>query len=132
MSVRRLLAATVMMMVFSVLWNGLVHLVVLEGAERALVALTRPSDQRSFVLALLLTGLLAFVFAWSFATTVRAGVPRPGLVHGLFFAIIAGLLVDFNQFIVYPIPGHLALAWFGFGVVEFCIWGLIAAKVVRS
>jgi hypothetical protein len=37
------------------------------------------------------------------------------------------LLVDFNQYILYPIPAGLALAWFGFGFVEFCVYGLLAA-----
>ncbi|WP_157205545.1 hypothetical protein [Methylomonas koyamae] len=47
--------------------------------------------------------------------------------HGAFF----GLLADLNQFLLYPIAGTLALAWFGCGVVEFCGYGLLAYRLHR-
>jgi hypothetical protein len=57
----------------------------------------------------------------------RRGTWREGLRHGLFFAALAGLLVNLNQYLLYPIPASLALAWFGFGVLEFCGYGLLTS-----
>ncbi|ATG88786.1 hypothetical protein [Methylomonas koyamae] len=47
--------------------------------------------------------------------------------HGAFF----GLLDDLSQFLLYPIPGTLVLAWFGCGVVGFCGFGLLAYRLYR-
>ncbi len=45
--------------------------------------------------------------------------------------MLAGLLVDLNQYILYPVPGGLAAAWFAFGFVEFCIYGMLATLLYR-
>jgi hypothetical protein len=50
-----------------------------------------------------------------------------GIVYGLFFAAVAGLLVDVNQYVLYPIPGSLAWTWFAGGVVEFCLYGALVS-----
>lgn len=63
---------------------------------------------------------------------LRGGGLRRGLGHGVFLAIVADLLVELNQFIVYEISHDLALMWIGFSVVEFCIWGIINAKIFGS
>ena len=53
-----------------------------------------------------------------------------GLLHGLLFALLAGLLVDLNQYLLYPIPATLALSWFGFALVEFPLYGVLAAYML--
>jgi hypothetical protein len=124
MALRRTAMAVAALFAFSIVWNGLVHLLVLREAEQAVAAFARPVEDRNMVLALLLTVILATVFVWSYAVSLGRGGLRRGLTHGLFFALLAGLLVDLNQYLIYLIPGELALAWFVFGALEICVWGL--------
>lgn len=113
--------------VFAILWNGIVHLVLLKEANRALDPLARPLAERSLPLGLVLTAAIAVLFVYSYASCVRAPGVLHGLRHGAFFGVLAGLLVDLNQFLVYPLPGSLPAMWAAFGFVEFCLYGVLAA-----
>lgn len=84
------------------------------------------------MLSLVQTAALSVVFLFTYLQSRYAGRLRGGLVHGVLFAVIAGLLVDLNQYILYPIPGRLVVVWFAFGLVEFCAYGLLAATLCRS
>lgn len=42
------------------------------------------------------------------------------------FALLAGVLVDLNQYVMYPIPASLIAKWFVFGLIEFCVYGALA------
>jgi hypothetical protein len=126
---RKLLASGVLFAV-ALVWNGLVHGLLLRETAKALDGLRRPEGP-NLGLALLLTAGVALVFVWSYARCARRGGWREGLAHGLFFAVLAGLLVNLNQYILFPIPGKAALTWWLFGVGEFCLYGLIASWLVR-
>lgn len=127
MNIRRSTAATAAIVLFALIWNGLVHMVILAEANLALNDVARAPEQRSVVLAVLLTVGIAATFVSSFNLWAGTGRLREGLVHGGIFAVLAGLLVDLNQYVLYPIPGLLALQWFLFGTVEFLGYGLIAS-----
>jgi hypothetical protein len=114
--------------VFALVWNAFVHMVLLrDEANMALDAIARPVADRSMMPGLLLTAGLAVLFVYSYASCVHAPGVKRALGHGAFLGLLAGLLVDLNQFVLYPIPASLALAWFAFGFVEFCIYGVFAA-----
>lgn len=113
--------------VFALAWNGLVHLVLLREVDMALEEVARPAAQRSLPLALLLTAGIALLFSYSHAAMVRPRGILRGLWHGAYFGLVAGLLVDLNQYLLYPIPAATAAAWFVFGFAEFCAYGVIAA-----
>lgn len=111
---------------FTLLWNGLIHLVILRDANSALTGILRRSSDRSLGLSLLLTAGIALLFVLSYIRYARNGGLREGWMHGLGFALLAGLLVDLNQYVLYPIPGSVAAQWFLSGVIEFCLYGLLA------
>jgi hypothetical protein len=123
-----LVGAVTTVMIWSLAWNALVHGWMLSSAEQALTGLARPLHERNLGLALAVTLGLAIGFvAW------LSGAPGPlsrrdGAVRGVVFAVFVGLLVDANQYLLYPIPGQLALSWFGAGVVEFAAAGAIATR----
>ena len=129
-SLVRVLAAAAAIFVFALAWNGLVHGVLLADAAVKLQGVARAPAERPMALALLITAGVAVLFAYSYAAWRRRTL-RAALGHGLFFGVLAGLLAPANQFFVYPIPGELALAWFGFGIVEFIAAGAIAYAVFR-
>lgn len=127
MNVTRLIIATLAITLLALLWNGLVHMVILREANMALEGIARSASERSFALSILLTAGIAFLFVASYASFVRTSGVKAAVGFGAFFGVLAGLFVDLNQFLMYPIPGTLALAWFLFGMIEFCIYGVIAA-----
>jgi len=129
MNTKRFAYACLAILIFALLWNGIVHMVVLREANIALDKIARPAAERSVVLGLLVTVGIVVLFVYSYSAFVRTAGIRRGLVHGAFFGLLAGVLVDLNQFFLYPIPGSLALAWFLFGFVEFCIYGALAAWI---
>lgn len=112
---------------FGLVWNGIVHGLALREAEAALADLIRPAAGRSVPLALFLTAGVGVMFMVSHAWLVRPSGLGQGLFHGAWFGVLAGLLVDLNQYLLYPIPGFLAGCWFLAGLFEFCGYALIAA-----
>lgn len=125
MNLKRFVIAVVVIFLFALAWNGFVHMVLLKEANLAIERFARPAEDRDMVLGLLLTAGIAILFVYSYIAFVRTPGAKRALGHGLFFALLAGLFVDLNQFVLYPIPGSLAAAWFLFGVVEFCIYGAL-------
>ena len=132
MNMKRFVLAASVIFIFALIWNAIVHMVILREANVALSALVRPEPDRSIVLSLLQTAGLSVIFVLSYVWSRCAGTLKGGLAHGALFGVLAGLLVDLNQYILYPIPAGLAAAWFAFGFAEFCIYGMIAALDYRQ
>ncbi|GAB6042436.1 hypothetical protein [Endothiovibrio diazotrophicus] len=128
MNMRRFIPAVATIFIFALVWNGIVHLLLLKEADRALELVARPAADRSLTLGLLVTLGVAILFVYSYARHVRTPGLGAGLAHGALFGILAGLLVDTNQYLIYPIPGSLAAMWFVFGFAEFCIYGALASR----
>jgi hypothetical protein len=129
MNYKRFFIATLAIVIFALVWNGVVHLIILHEADSVLNTIGRPESQRNLYLSLIVTALLSMLFVWSYSHTAKQGDLHDGLRHGVFFGILAGTLVDLNQYILYPIPASLAFFWFIFGLIEFCIYGILVSKL---
>jgi uncharacterized membrane protein YhfC len=129
MNYKRFFIASIAIFIFAFIWNGIVHLIILREADSILNSIGRQESQRNLFLSLLVTAILSMLFVWSYSRTAKQGNVRDGITHGLFFGILAGVLVDLNQYVLYPIPASLAITWFAFGLVEFCIYGLLVSKI---
>ncbi|PTY02671.1 hypothetical protein DB347_23450 [Opitutaceae bacterium EW11] len=127
----RFFAAWAALFGFAVAWNGVVHLVVLADQNAAIAHLRRNGGAKTLALSLLLTAAVCAVFVFGYARATKSGSIREGVAFGGYFAVFAGLLVDFNQYLLYPLPGKLVVAWFLSGLAEFCLYGAIAAVVLR-
>ena len=127
MNYKRFFIAAIAIFVFALIWNGMVHLVLLREADSILNSIGRQESQRNIFLSILVTVLLVILFVWSYNRFARRGDLRDGLTHGLFFGFLAGTLVDLNQYVLYPIPASLAITWFAFGLIEFCIYGVLVS-----
>lgn len=125
MAFRRFFVSVVAIFVFAMVWNGFIHLVLLKEASLALENVARPVTERNMMLGLLLTAAVATLFVYTYVAFVRTPGIKRALGHGVLFALLAGVFVDLNQYFLYPIPGSLAATWFLFGLVEFCIYGVI-------
>jgi hypothetical protein len=129
MRVKRFVLACSVLFVLAIAWNGLVHLVLLRSANAVVRHLYRPDLADRMWLSLLVTAAMVVVFVWGYSQFARVGSFREAVGYGTYFAIIAGVLVDLNQYVLYPIPGWLALLWFLGGLVEFNVYAIIVNRL---
>jgi len=79
---------------------------------------------------LALTAAVVALFAWGYTRYARDGSVKEGIRYGVFFALVAGVLVDLNQYVLFPIPGPVALAWFLGGLAEFTLYGVVITRLL--
>lgn len=129
MRIKRFLLTCGVLTPVALAWNAFVHLVVLRAANASVQHLRRPDLAEKAWLSLLLTAGIVMIFVWGYGRFARNGSLAEGLRYGVFFALIAGLLVDLNQYVLFPIPAVVAAQWFLGGLVEFCLYGIIASRL---
>lgn len=129
MRVQRFVLACGGLFVVAVVWNAFVHLVVLRQANASVEHLRRPDLADKVWLSLVLTAGLVGLFVWGYDRFARDGSVRESLAYGLFFGLLAGLLVDLNQYVLFPIPASVAVQWFFGGLVEFSLYGLLVRRL---
>jgi hypothetical protein len=130
MTLRRFVLSCAVLFVFALAWNGLVHGVLLRELDAAVQHLRRPDLAAKMWVSLPLTAGVVGLFVLGYGRTSRSGSVLEGLSYGAVFALLAGLLVDLNQYLLYPIPGRVALAWFAGGLVEFGLYGVIVSRLL--
>jgi len=129
MRTKRFLLTCGVLLLVAIAWNAFVHLVVLRVANASVQHLRRPDLAEKAWLSLLLTAGIVTLFVWGYSRFARTGSLREGVGYGLFFALLAGLLVDLNQYVLFPIPAVVAGQWFLGGLVEFSLYGIIASRL---
>lgn len=128
MQAKRFVVASSALFVVALAWNALVHLVLLRDLNESVHQLRRADLSRKWWLSLLLTAGIVAIFTWGYGRFARSGSLQEGLTWGIFFALAAGLLVDLNQYILFPIPARVAAAWFAAGFAEFCLYGALLTR----
>ena len=118
--------------IFSVLYNGLVHLVVLGSANRQMEPLRCADFSSKIWISLAGTLAVSFLFTGIYVLFSREKNVRTGAFFGLLFGLAAAVLVDLNQYVIYPLPFALAAAWSFFGVIEFTLLGAIVGSIMRD
>ncbi len=125
----RFTLAVVILFALSLAWNGLLHLVILRRANEAVQHLRRTDLPGAMGMSLLLMALVCTLFVWGYVRTARTGTVREGLGYGFFIGLLVALLVDVNQYLLYPLPASLVTKWFVGGVLEFTFYGLVVSRV---
>lgn len=131
MNVKRFVIASVVIYVLSHVIGYLVHMVLLGGMYRELASIWRP-DMMQYMWIMWLTSLLwSFLFVYIF---IR-GYENRGILEGVRYGVIIALFMAvpnaLANFVIYPVPLKLALAWLACGSVESVLYGIIAAAVYR-
>ena len=127
MNTKRFLLASATIFVVGVLWGVLIHLVLLREANAAIAHILRPDAAGKMWLSVIAMAGFVCLFVVGYGRFARKGTLGEGILYGLFFAAVAGLLVDVNQYVLYPIPGALAWTWFAAGAVEFGLYGALVS-----
>lgn len=121
--------STAILTVFALLWNGLVHLVILGGEEQALKPIHRFDMADKMWIAIVVTSVIAAFFSVSYDRWRKAGGVAEAVWHSLYFGIAIIFVVDLNQYAQYALPFSLVAKWAAFGLVEFLLYGQIARGV---
>ena len=129
MHIGRFIIASLTLFVVALIWNGLLHMTILHDFNEAVSSLRRPNLDDFMWLSLLMILGVTSLYVLGYSQFAQKGTLREGVGYGLFFAVLAGLLVDLNQYILYPIPASASLAWFGGGVIEFMLYGILVPKL---
>jgi hypothetical protein len=124
--------SVVLIFVMAMIWNGLFHMVFIADQNEMIVSLRRHDMSERMLLSLFITIGIATLFVVSYNKWRRNGTLIESLIHGIFYSVLAGVLVDANQYLVYPIPGMLAVLWFLGGLVEFSLYSITIWLVQRD
>jgi hypothetical protein len=95
-----------------------------------------PDIWRSDIMSLMwIMYLCSFVFSYLMMYVFVKGYEDRGLLEGVRFGIIIGLMTNitgaFYQYALYPLPFSLVLQWAGYGLIEFILAGLAASAIYR-
>jgi len=126
---QRFVLACAVLLVLAIGWNGLVHLVLLRDANAVVQHLHRPDLGARMWLSVLVTAGMVVLFVAGYGRFARRGSVGEAVGYGVFFSLLTGVLVDLNQYVLYPIPGWLAFLWFIGGLIEFIVYGLVVRKL---
>ena len=125
MNIRRGIAAIVLIFVIAMLWKALFHMLLIAEMNAMINDLRRSDLADKIPLSLLITLGMAILFVISYSKWLRNGTLIERVIHGLFFALLAGIFVNANQYFVYPVAGMLASLWFFGGLVEFFFYAVV-------
>ena len=129
---RLIISAVVVFIVFQIM-EYLVHEVMLKSTYVSLASIWRPEAdfQSKFWIMILTSAIWCFLFTYFYAKTCKVG----GLMTGVRFGFLIGLFftipMSYNWYVILPIPYHLALRWFLFGMGEIIIAGIIVALLYK-
>jgi hypothetical protein len=123
---KRPIIAAASLAIFALAWNGFIHLTLLREIDRSVEHIRRADFADKTGLSIVLTAGVVFVFLWGYRRFVRNGSLPEAIKYGVFFALTAGLLVDFNLYLLLPIPAVTPFSWFIAGVGEFILYAVLA------
>ncbi len=126
----RLVLVTLLLVAVALAWNALVHLVLLRQARSAVAHLFRADLQRYAWLSVVITVALLALFVWGYTRFARDASLREASRYGLFFGLLAGVLVDANQYLLYPIPAWVAASWLIAGLAEFQLYAFLLTRLL--
>lgn len=133
MNITRLVIAIVVGFIVVFATDFLIHAVWLQSDYTATKELWRPEAEMNARFPWMLVGQLlatiTFVFIWALGFAAR-GTFALACVYGL----LAGLMVQATTIITYvvsPFPPDLALKWFGSGLVQTVLLGIVTFLVYK-
>ena len=128
----RLLIATLLSFVFSLFYNALVHLIILSTANKQVESLRRVDFSSKAWISILATFAVLFIFTAIYSLFVSEKSTKKGLFFGFCFGLFIAIIVDINQYVLYPLPFSLVARWALFGIIEFSLIGTIVGSIIKD
>lgn len=111
MRIRFFIISAVLLSLFALLWNGFVHLVVLEVSNKTIETIHRSDLSDKMWISIIITIAVVLIYTISFLKWRKTGTVFESLKHSLFFAALMIVVVDLNQYVQYEIPFALIVKW---------------------
>ena len=128
----RIVAAAVVAWLAYMIVSPLANTLVLADLYARHAEVFRPQAQMNLVLGFAASALGFLVFAYTFAKGYEGG---PGLMEGLRFGVLVGLLLSCFavvwNYVTLPLSGSLALAWIVDTIAEMGLYGAVVGLVYR-
>jgi hypothetical protein len=132
MNIKRLILAILAGWVVIFGTDILVHHFALMPDYKATKAIWRPEpDMNSrlhWMLIAQFLGVATFVIVW--AKGFAGGSAGNGAVFGLLMGLFQAIWV-LMTYVLFPIPGDLAVKWFGCGIIQTVLLGVVTALVYK-
>ena len=111
----------------------LVHEVWLDETYRGLVDVFRVEEEMMSMMWMMMSSSIIYLFLFCYIFT--KGYEGKGVAEGARYGLLMGLFIAIpmtvDNYVVYPVPGNLALHWFLAGVVSYVIAGAIFAAIYK-
>lgn len=131
MNYKRFFYASVSLFVFIQISDTIIHGILLGKLYGELSHVWRP-DMKSHTW---LMQLSSFMFSFIFVYIYTKGHEAKGLIEGIRYGAIIGLLMNgvvlANQYAMYPLTISLVFHWFLYGMVQYLCFGAIAALIYK-
>ena len=104
----------------------------LSDTYQSLASIFRPEAEMMDMMWIMTVGsaLVMLLFCYIFTQ----GYQGKGVAEGVRYGALMGLFISIpvvDQYVVYPLPGDLAVNWFLTGVIGFIISGAIFAAIYK-
>ncbi len=131
MNIKRFIGAVIAVFIAIQITDPIIHGMILGKSYKTLQHVWRP-DMMSKMWIMFINSLM---FAILFVYIFFKGYEKKGIPEGVRYGIITGFFVYIfsviNQYVVYPIPFSLVFQWCMFGIIQFIIYGVLAALIYK-
>ncbi|MFH1784358.1 MAG: hypothetical protein ABH868_05635 [bacterium] len=131
MNIKKFIGAAFAVFVAIQVTDAIIHGAILGKTYMAMENVWR-ADMMSKMWIMRVTSL---IFALLFVYIFSKGYEGKGVIEGIRFGIIIGFLMNvvgvLNQYVIYPVPFTIIVQWFGFGMLQFIIYGIIVALIYK-
>jgi hypothetical protein len=110
-----------------------VHQVWLDSTYQTLTDVFRDQAEMMGMMWMMMAGSVIYLFLFCYIFT--RGYEGKGIAEGARYGLLMGIFTSIptavDQFVVYPLPGSLAVKWFVAGVVGLVIAGMVFAAIYK-
>ncbi len=131
MNVKRFLLAALAVFVTFQVTDFVIHGLILGDFYQANPDLWRPDMMDKMYIMYITGAVLSIMFTYIFAKGYQGKGVMEGARYGLVIGLLMVLVGNFNQYAVYPLPYHLVLQWFLYGMVQFIIAGVVVSLIYK-
>ena len=131
MRIIRFLAAVVAVFLVLKAYDVLVHGILLDDAYQAVASIWRPDIESKFWLLHVNSGLVSVLFVALYQRPSGSRGLVPGLALGALFWLLVIVVGAVSQYIAYPLPLDIALAWILCGAITFLVSGAVVSVICR-
>lgn len=93
MNLKKSVISIILVFIVAMVWNGLYHMIFIAEQNALISGLRRPDISEKMFLSLFITITMTILFVVSYSKWLRKGTLYESIIHGLFFSILAGVLV---------------------------------------